>query len=119
VSEWIHIQYKATHPLWGMRSMPGEFGKWKGSTEPKPITDDVIQALHQDFRVRVGIPLPLWNTLLELEMVRVDADTQLGVDSYIVVKAGGTFPGGEFEGLTLREVLRGLDVKLALEAWQK
>lgn len=117
----ILIQYKATHPLWGMqKGWDASFGRAVGSLTPKALTPSILMNLMQDFRVRVGIPQDIWNQIVALELVQCEQVIDKGVDSYITLKVGGVFPEGhEYAGMGVREVLRAANVRLALEAWQK
>ena len=107
----ICMQYKATHPLWGLRE--SQYDLWRDITTPKPFTEAMHQAFLEDFRERCGITPEAWKALAPV--LQFDLRTDLGVDSYFAIGFAGEFPEGhEYAGCTLPEVLRGLRVRVAL-----
>lgn len=114
----ISIQYKATHPLWGMQEDRSVTWRKVNTLDPKPLTPAILMNLMQDFRGRIDIPKPVWEAMLADEMVTSETVLDLGLDSYVDIRVEPKeFTKGEWAGMTVQEVLRGMQVRLALEDW--
>lgn len=109
----VCMQYKATHPLWGMRNSGWGRVADRFGTQPKPFNEDIRQAFLKDFRERCGITPDAWAALAPVLVYELRED--LGVDSYFAIGFEGEFPEGhEYARLTLSQVLKGLRVRVAL-----
>lgn len=106
----ICMQYKATHPLWGLQTQ----SPWKVPIPiPNPFTQSVREKLLADFRTRYSITPEAWDVLLGVLVYELRED--LGVDSYFAIGFEGEFPEWhDYAGCTLPQVLRGLRVQVAL-----
>ncbi len=105
----VCMQYKATHPLWGLRRIDG----LRSEPTPKPFTPLMRMQFLADFRERCCITSQAWESLAPVLAYELRED--LGVDSYFAIGFAGEFPEGhEYAGCTLPEVLRGLRVQVAL-----
>lgn len=105
----ICMQYKATHPLWGMRDPRAH----SGDLLPQAFTNEVRERMLADFRKRCAITASAWDALGPVLVYELRED--LGVDSYFAIGFEGELPeGNEYAGLTLPQVLRALRVQVAL-----
>jgi len=106
------MQYKATHPFWGLKSLHTIHGA-RFEPVPKPFTQVMRLQFMEDFRERCCITPQAWESLAPVLSYELRED--LGVDSYFAIGLAGEFPEGhEYAGCTLPEVLRGLRVQVAL-----
>lgn len=108
----VCMQYKATHPRWGLAGKETLWGA-RFEPRPKPFTEEIRQVFLKDFRERCGITPEAWEALEPVLVYELRED--LGVDSYFAIGFEGEFPEGhEYAGLTLSQVLKGLRVRVAL-----
>jgi hypothetical protein len=131
----MRVQYKPSHPAWGMQEVTrptGLGGRVVRSTEPKPLTPVVIAGLLLDFSCRSGDPKhpgallhpDVLQAALALGLLQMRTDLTLGFDSFVELELPmhqSELPPTVHEmlrkeGLTVREMVSGLAVQVALKA---
>lgn len=109
----ISIQYKATHPLWGVEQV--RQGSVLVAVEKEP-TGVMVTNMVEDFARRSGITPAQLAVLRMYDMLEFIWDRGKGYDSSLTIQLNEDtpIPAGEFHGLTTPELLSGARVQNVL-----
>jgi hypothetical protein len=103
----ISIQYKATHPLWGVRKQQS----FPFALVEVELTADKVLKMHADFITRSGLPEPLFLYATVEKLVQVTVDLGKGADSSVTISCPPASELSELSGLTVAEARAGLAVR--------